>query len=126
MTKEALSDALISCIGGSTAVIAVLIFEAFGILKGDYNFVYASYCLFCSGVLMTLLTRWIKTHLGSSPEIKEKLRAIDREVAEAIEESADKVQLDLDRDIKITTDLAGSATQIPSDDEIGGDAISDQ
>ena len=68
---------------------------------------------------MTLLTRWIKTHLGSSPEIKEKLREIDKEVAAAIEESADKVQLDLERDAKITTDMAATVVNIPSDDEIG-------
>ena len=118
MIKEALSDALISCIGGSTAVIAVVVFSAFGILDGTYHFVYASYVLFCSGAITTLLTRMIKTYLGSSPEIKEKLREIDKEVAEAVEETADKVQLDLDRDIAITKDIAGSTVDIPSDQQL--------
>ena len=60
----------------------------------------------------------IKTYLGSSPEIKEKLREIDKEVAEAVEETADKVQLDLDRDIAITKDIAGSTVDIPSDQQL--------
>jgi hypothetical protein len=115
LEKAAISDSITAIVEGSTIVIAVLIFMGFGILVGNYSFIFATYCIFIAGALVILTNRTVKIYMGGSEDVKKKLIELDQQVNEDLEYHQNEIRRDLKRDVQGTKNISRTMTNINPD-----------
>lgn len=106
LTKSALSDFLICAIGGTDVVIGVIIFMVFKIITGNYDLVFACYCVYLYGVFQMFITRVVKIYFGGDETTKQKLKEIDTEIDKTQNYAKKEVEKDLKRSSKTTSKIA--------------------